>query len=66
MNPIKILADLVSGLAALFRFREKKQELENRPEMHANDEAKQIQADRDHARAVIRNGKPEDLTRDLS
>jgi hypothetical protein len=36
----QLLQDLASGAAALFRFREKQQELVNTPEMIANAEAK--------------------------
>jgi hypothetical protein len=43
------LSSLVSGLAAFFRFSEKKLDLANTPEMQVNARAKQDQASRDAA-----------------
>lgn len=40
VNPLKIIADFVSGLAAFFRLKEKRQDLVNSPSMQANAEAK--------------------------
>lgn len=36
----QLIKDLVSGFAAMFRFKEKKQELENSPQMQANAQAR--------------------------
>lgn len=46
---LPFLSNLLSGLAAYFRFAEKKQDLTNSPEMQANARAKQDQAARDAA-----------------
>jgi len=56
MNPLKFFADLASGFAALFRFKEKKQELENSTAMQAN-----AAAQRD---AEIRNAATEAVAKD--
>lgn len=60
----QILKDLASGFAALFRFKERKQELENSPAQQANAAARtreQIRADAtkaiaNRADAEIRKG----------
>lgn len=63
MNPIKILADLAAGFAALFRFREKKQELENSPAMQANAAAKRDAATREAATQAVAAADLEEIRR---
>jgi len=54
MNPLKVIADLVSGLAAFFRFKERKQELDNDPRIVANQEAKRDATIRDSATEAVK------------
>ena len=48
-----LIKDLVSGAAALLRFKEKKQDLENSPAMQANAEARRDAAIKDSALSAV-------------
>ena len=50
---LAFITDAVSGLAAYFRFAEKKIDLTNSPEMQANARAKQDQLTRDAAAKAV-------------
>lgn len=63
MNPIKIIADLAAGFAALVRFREKKQELENSPAMLAHAAAKRDAAKREAATKAVATANLEEIRR---
>jgi hypothetical protein len=60
---LQILKDLISGAAALFRFREKQQDLVNSPAMQANASAKRDAAIRDAATAAVGKNDLEEIRR---
>jgi hypothetical protein len=54
MNPLTFIADLVSGLAAFFRIKEKADDRANSPAMQANSRAKQDAEIRAAALAAVK------------
>jgi hypothetical protein len=62
----QIIKDLVSGAAALFRFREKQQDLANSPAMQANAAAKRDAAIRDSATAAVAKNDLDELRKQAS
>lgn len=60
---LAFIGNLLSGLAAYFRFSEKKLDLTNSPEMQANARAKQDQITRDAATKAVADCDLEEIRR---
>lgn len=61
MNMWQILKDFVSGVAAFLRFREKRQDIVNAPEMTANAAAARDAAMRDAANKAVAKGDLDEI-----
>lgn len=59
----QLVKDLVSGAAALFRFAEKKQDLNNSPEMQANAAARRDATIRDSAAQAVATDNLDEIRR---
>lgn len=63
---LQLIKDLISGAAALFRFREKQQDLVNSPAQQANAAAKRDAAIRDSATSAVAKNDLDEIRRQAS
>lgn len=62
----QLVKDLVSGFSALFRFKDRQQELQNRPEMQANARAQVRETIREETTKAVREQDDEAIKRGLA